>query len=121
MHPYLKHQCIAQRRDVVDESAKAGRRGDKAGVEQFLLDSVDWPAVLEPNERRVGMNKHTVVVGVEYFAGALGLVGAFIFNGILLAVQLTGWAGLAAIISVIYSYFAWRNASDREHGTNLTV
>nr|WP_321439712.1 SdpI family protein [uncultured Hyphomonas sp.] len=54
-------------------------------------------------------------------AGALGLAGAFIFNGILLAVQLTGWAGLAAIISVIYSYFAWRNAPDREHGTNLTV
>ncbi|RAN39856.1 hypothetical protein HY26_14475 [Hyphomonas sp. GM-8P] len=54
-------------------------------------------------------------------AGALGLAGAFIFDGLLLAVQLTAWVGLAAIISVIYSYFAWRSAQDREHGTNLTV
>ena len=64
---------------------------------------------------------HRLAGPLFMIAGALGLVGAFIFNGILLAVQLTGWAGLAAIISVIYSYFAWRNAPDREHGTNLTV
>ena len=54
-------------------------------------------------------------------AGALGLAGAFIFDGILLAVQLTVWVGIAAIVSVVYSYFAWRSAPDREHGTNLTV
>ncbi|WP_375210490.1 SdpI family protein [Hyphomonas jannaschiana] len=64
---------------------------------------------------------HRLAGPLFMIAGALGLVGAFIFNGILLAVQLTGWAGIAAIISVIYSYFAWRNAPDREHGTNLTV
>lgn len=64
---------------------------------------------------------HRVAGPLFMAAGALGLAGAFIFNGILLAVQLTGWAGLAAIISVVYSYFAWRSAPDREHGTNLTV
>ena len=64
---------------------------------------------------------HRVAGPLFMAAGALGLAGAFIFDGVLLAVQLTGWAGLAAIISVIYSYFAWRKARDREHGTNLTV
>jgi uncharacterized membrane protein len=64
---------------------------------------------------------HRVAGPLFMAAGALGLAGAFIFDGLLLAVQLTAWVGLAAIISVVYSYFAWRSAQDREHGTNLTV
>ena len=54
-------------------------------------------------------------------AGALGLAGAFVFSGVLLAIQLSVWVITAVVISVIYSYFAWRSAPDREHGTNLTV
>jgi len=54
-------------------------------------------------------------------AGALGLAGAFLFNGIWLALQLSVLAGGAALISVIYSYFAWKSAGDRDAGTGLTV
>jgi len=54
-------------------------------------------------------------------AGAFGIAGAFLFNGIWLALQLTGLVGAAALISVVYSYFAWKSASDRDDGTGLTV
>jgi uncharacterized membrane protein len=64
---------------------------------------------------------HRVAGPLFMAAGALGLAGAFIFNGIWLALQLTVWLGIAVIASVIYSYFAWRGAPDREHGSNLTV
>lgn len=53
--------------------------------------------------------------------GALGMVGAFLFSGIWLALQLTVLIVSAALISAIYSYFAWRKASDREAGTGLTI
>ena len=64
---------------------------------------------------------HRVAGPLFMAAGALGLAGAFILNGIWLALQLTAWIGIAVIVSVVYSYFAWRSAPDREHGTNLTV
>jgi len=54
-------------------------------------------------------------------AGALGLAGAFLFNGLWLALQLSALVFTAAIISVIYSYFAWKSAGDRDDGTGLTV
>lgn len=54
-------------------------------------------------------------------AGALGMVGAFLFSGIWLALQLTVFIGGAALISVVYSYFAWKNAPDRDEGTGLTI
>jgi uncharacterized membrane protein len=54
-------------------------------------------------------------------AGALGIAGAFVFEGIWLALQLTAFIGAAALISVIYSYFAWKSAGDRDDGTGLTV
>lgn len=54
-------------------------------------------------------------------AGALGIAGAFLFNGIWLALQLTALIGAAALISVVYSYFAWKKAGDRDDGTGLTV
>ncbi len=54
-------------------------------------------------------------------AGALGIAGAFLFSGIWLALQLTGLIMAAALISVVYSYFAWRSAADRDDGTGLTV
>ncbi len=54
-------------------------------------------------------------------AGVLGCVGAFVFNGVWLALQLSALALGAALICVVYSYFAWRKAPDRDHGTNLTV
>lgn len=54
-------------------------------------------------------------------AGVFGFIGAFVLNGLWLALQLSALAMTAALISVIYSYFAWRSADDREDGTNLTV
>jgi uncharacterized membrane protein len=54
-------------------------------------------------------------------AGALGLAGAFLFNGIWLAMQLTVLIMAAALVSVVYSYFAWKGAADRDDGTGLTV
>ena len=54
-------------------------------------------------------------------AGALGMVGAFLFHGIWLALQLSALIGTAVLISVVYSYFAWKTAGDRDDGTSLTV
>lgn len=54
-------------------------------------------------------------------AGALGMVGAFLFSGIWLALQLTCLVVSAALIAVVYSYFAWRTASDRNAGTGFTI
>lgn len=53
-------------------------------------------------------------------AGALGLAGAFLFDGLFLALQLTGLVLAAALVSVVYSYFAWRSAADREDGAGLS-
>lgn len=54
-------------------------------------------------------------------AGALGILGAFLFDGIWLALQLSFLIVGAALVSVIYSYFAWRRAADRDDGTGLTI
>jgi len=54
-------------------------------------------------------------------AGALGLAGAFLFDGIWLALQLSALVIAAALASVIYSYFAWKSAGDREEDAGLTV
>jgi uncharacterized membrane protein len=64
---------------------------------------------------------HRVAGPLFMLAGALGLAGAFLFNGIWLALQLSVLVGAAALISVVYSYFAWKNAGDRDDGTGLTV
>lgn len=64
---------------------------------------------------------HRVAGPVFMAAGALGIAGAFIFDGIWLALQMTAFVGSAALISVVYSYFAWKSASDRDDGTGLTV
>ena len=54
-------------------------------------------------------------------AGALGLAGAFLFDGIWLALQLSALVIAAALASVVYSYFAWKSAGDREEDAGLTV
>ncbi len=64
---------------------------------------------------------HRVAGPLFMAAGALSLAGAFILNGIWLAVQLPVLVIGAALISSIYSYFVWRSAPDRDDGTNLTV
>ena len=64
---------------------------------------------------------HRLAGPLFILAGVLGFIGAFVFNGLLLAVQLTVLVLTAALISDDYSYFAWRNAPDRDHGTNLTA
>lgn len=64
---------------------------------------------------------HRLAGPLFMIAGALGMAGAFLFDGIWLALQLTALVSSAAIISVVYSYFAWKNAPDRDEGTGLTV
>lgn len=64
---------------------------------------------------------HRVAGPLFMAAGALGIAGAFIFDGIWLALQMTAFIGAAALISVVYSYFAWKSAADRDDGTGLTV
>jgi uncharacterized membrane protein len=64
---------------------------------------------------------HRVAGPLFMAAGALGIAGAFIFDGIWLALQMTAFIGAAALISVVYSYFAWKSAGDRDDGTGLTV
>ncbi len=64
---------------------------------------------------------HRLAGPLFMLAGALGIAGAFLFDGILLALQLTALVLGAAIISVVYSYFAWRKAEDRDAGTGHIV
>ncbi|MCA8901852.1 MAG: SdpI family protein [Hyphomonas sp.] len=64
---------------------------------------------------------HRLAGRLFIIAGLLGLAGALLFNGIWLALQLPACVMAAVFASAIYSYFAWRTAPDREHGTNLTV
>lgn len=64
---------------------------------------------------------HRLAGPLFMIAGALGMAGAFLFDGIWLALQLTALVVAAAVISIIYSYFAWKNAPDRDEGTGLTV
>jgi|AntAceMinimDraft_1070359.scaffolds.fasta_scaffold16947_2 uncharacterized membrane protein len=54
-------------------------------------------------------------------AGVLGLIGAFVFSGLFLALQLTALILSVVLILFVYSYFAWRSADDRDDGTSLTV
>ncbi|MEZ5946194.1 MAG: SdpI family protein [Hyphomonas sp.] len=64
---------------------------------------------------------HRLAGPLFILAGVLGFIGAFVFSGLWLALQMTVLVLAAALISVVYSYFAWRSAPDRDHGTNLTV
>ncbi|KCZ92352.1 SdpI family protein [Hyphomonas johnsonii] len=53
-------------------------------------------------------------------AGLLGFLGAFVLDGIWPVVPLVALSMTAALVSVIYSYFAWRSADDRDNGTGRT-
>jgi uncharacterized membrane protein len=64
---------------------------------------------------------HRVAGRLFIIAGVLGFIGAFVWSGIWLALQLSALVFAAAIISVVYSYFAWRAADDHDEGTSLTV
>lgn len=64
---------------------------------------------------------HRFAGPVFMLAGALGLAGAFLFDGIWLALQLSALVFTAAILSIVYSYFAWKTAPDRDDGTGLTI
>ncbi len=64
---------------------------------------------------------HRLAGPLFMLAGALGMAGAFLFDGIWLALQLSALVSAAVIASVIYSYFAWKSAGDRDDGTGLTV
>lgn len=54
-------------------------------------------------------------------AGLLGIIGAFVLSGIWVALQLTILTLSAALIAVIYSFFAWRSAADRDEGSGFTI
>jgi len=47
-------------------------------------------------------------------AGLIGLAGAFLAQGIWLAFALAGPAMAAVLISVVYSYLAWRRETGAE-------
>ena len=64
---------------------------------------------------------HRLAGRLFILAGSLGLVGAFVFDGVWLAVQLTTLVITAALISIVYSYFAWRNAGDKDEGGSFIV
>ncbi|KCZ50896.1 SdpI family protein [Hyphomonas pacifica] len=64
---------------------------------------------------------HRLAGRLFMLAGALGIIGAFVFNGIWLALQLSVLAIGATLISVIYSWFVWRTATDREEGSGYIV
>jgi len=64
---------------------------------------------------------HRLAGPLFMLAGALGIAGSFLLNGIWLALQLSALVITAAVISIVYSYFAWKNAADRDDGTGLTV
>jgi uncharacterized membrane protein len=64
---------------------------------------------------------HRLAGRLFIIAGLLGFIGAFLLNGVWLALQLSALVCTAAIVSVIYSYFAWRAADDHDDGTGLTV
>jgi uncharacterized membrane protein len=64
---------------------------------------------------------HRLAGRLFIIAGLLGFIGAFLLSGIWLVLQLSALVFAATIISVIYSYFAWRGADDHDDGTSLTV
>lgn len=64
---------------------------------------------------------HRLAGPLFMIAGFFGAIGAFVFNGIWLALQLSVLVLGVLIISSVYSYFAWRNANDRDEGTGLTI
>lgn len=64
---------------------------------------------------------HRLAGRLFMLAGILAIIGAFTLDGIWLALQLTALVLSAAIFSVIYSYFVWRTADDRQEGNEYTV
>lgn len=64
---------------------------------------------------------HRLAGKLFILTGVLGMVGAFVFNGIWLALQLSALVLLTAIICIVYSYMVWRKADDRDPDTHLTI
>ena len=64
---------------------------------------------------------HRLAGKLFILAGLLGMIGAFMFNGIWLALQLSLLVLLTAVICIVYSYLVWRNADDRDSGKHLTI
>ena len=64
---------------------------------------------------------HRLAGPLFMIAGVLGLIGAFVFNGLFLALQLSALMLSVVLILVVYSFFAWRKAEDRDVGTRHIV
>lgn len=64
---------------------------------------------------------HRLAGPLFMLAGCLGLIGAFVFNGIALALQLTVLVLTVVLICVVYSYLVWRKAEDRDTGSRHVV
>ncbi|MEE2921760.1 MAG: SdpI family protein [Pseudomonadota bacterium] len=64
---------------------------------------------------------HRLAGPLFMLAGGLSLVGAFLLDGIWLALQMTVWVLAAALVSSVYSYLVWRTAEDRDTGSRHLV
>ncbi len=64
---------------------------------------------------------HRLAGPLFMLAGALSLAGAFLLDGIWLALQMTVWVLAAALVSSVYSYLVWRTAEDRDTGSRHLV
>ena len=64
---------------------------------------------------------HRLAGRLLMIAGFVCLIGAFILNGGWLVVMLLSTLLPAMLISVIYSYFVWRNAPDKRVGPEYIV
>ena len=64
---------------------------------------------------------HRLAGRLFMLAGFICLIGAFVLDGGWLIVMLLGTLLPATLISVVYSYFVWRNAPDKRIGTEYIV
>lgn len=54
-------------------------------------------------------------------AGFIAMIGAFVVNGIWLVAMITSLSVGSALISIVYSYFAWRSAPDKRVSPDYVI
>jgi len=64
---------------------------------------------------------HRLAGPLFMIAGAIGLVGAFLFNGVWLALQLPALVLTITLVCAVYSYLVWRDADDRDTSSQHLV
>ncbi len=64
---------------------------------------------------------HRLAGKLFILSGLVGLISAFALNGIWAILPLSISIGVASVACVIYSYIAWRGASDRNEGPHFVA